>query len=78
MANMYKPNSQNPILLTRDEQAEMWGSLFAFWYMYPDLFLDAVRPKDPETGEVMGISLDFSQRMFLRSLFRFEQTYHCY
>lgn len=78
MANMYKPNSQNPILLTRDEQAEMWSSLFAFWYMYPDLFLDAVRPKDPETGEVMGISLDFSQRMFLRSLFRFEQTYHCY
>lgn len=43
-----------------------------------DLFLDSVRPKDPESGELLGISLDFSQRMFMRSLFRFEQTYHCY
>ena len=78
MATMYKPASQNPVLLSKDEQIDMWSDLFAFWYWYPDLFLDAVRPKDAETGEVMGISLDFSQRMFLRSLFRFEQTYHCY
>ena len=78
MATMYKPASQNPVLLSKDEQIDMWADLFAFWYLYPDLFLDAVRPKDPETGELMGISLDFSQRMFLRSLFRFEQTYHCY
>ena len=78
MATMYKPASQNPVLLTKEQQIDMWSDLFAFWYWYPDLFLDAVRPKDPETGELMGISLDFSQRMFLRSLFRFEQTYHCY
>ena len=78
MATMYKPASQNPVLLSKDEQIDMWADLFAFWYWYPDLFLDAVRPKDQETGELMGISLDFSQRMFLRSLFRFEQTYHCY
>ena len=78
MATMYKPASQNPVLLTKEQQIDMWADLFAFWYLYPDLFLDAVRPKDPETGELMGISLDFSQRMFLRSIFRFEQTYHCY
>ena len=78
MASSFKPASQNPVKLTRDEQIDAWSDLFAFWQMYPDLFLDAVRPKDPETGELMGISLDFAQRIFLRSLFRFEQTYHCY
>lgn len=75
---MYKPNSQNPVLLSKDEQIEIWSKLFSFWTFYPDIFLDTMRPKDPETGELMGISLDFSQRIFLRSLFRFEQTYHCY
>ena len=78
MATIYKPASQNPVLLNKEQQIDMWADLFAFWNFYPDLFLDAVRPKDPETGELMGISLDFSQRMFLRSIFRFEQTYHCY
>ena len=78
MATMYKPASQNPVLLSKDQQIDMWADMFAFWNWYPDLFLDTVRPKDPETGEIMGISLDFSQRMFLRSIFRFEQTYHCY
>ena len=78
MATIYKPASQNPVLLNKEQQIDMWADLFAFWNFYPDLFLDAVRPKDAETGELMGISLDFSQRMFLRSIFRFEQTYHCY
>ena len=74
----YKPASQNPVKLTRDEQINMWSDMLAFFMWYPDLFLDACRPKDPETGELLGISLDFSQRMFLRSLFRMEQSYHCY
>lgn len=78
MGTTFKPASQNPVLLTKEQQIDMWSDLFAFWNFYPDLFLDAVRPKDPETGELMGISLDFAQRMFLRSIFRFEQTYHCY
>ena len=78
MATMDKPASQNPVLLSKVQQIDMWADMVAFWNWYPDLFLDAVRPKDPETGELMGISLDFSQRMFLRSIFRFEQTYHCY
>lgn len=78
MASVYKPTSQNPNKLTKDEQIEEWSKLLAFFMWYPDLFLDACRPVDPETGEKMGISLDFSQRMFMRSLFRFEQTYHCY
>ena len=39
---MYKPASQNPVLLSKDEQIDMWSDLFAFWYWYPDLFLDAV------------------------------------
>lgn len=78
MASSYKPMSQNPIKLTKDEQIDMWSDMLAFFYFYPDLFLDATRPIDPETGEKLGISLDFSQRMFLRSLFRMEQTYHCY
>ena len=74
----YKPASQNPVKLTRDEQIDMWSNILAYFMWYPDLFLDACRPKDPETGELLGISLDFSQRMFLRSLFRMEQSYHCY
>lgn len=75
---VYKPISQNPVKLTRDKQIDMWSNMLAFFMWYPDLFLDACRPKDPETGELLGISLDFSQRMFLRSLFRMEQSYHCY
>lgn len=43
-----------------------------------DLFLDAVTPTDPETGKKIGITLDPSQRMFMRAMFRFERTYHCY
>lgn len=78
MASSFKPASQNPVKLTRDEQIDAWSDILAFFMWYPDLFLDACRPVDIETGEKMGISLDFSQRIFLRSLFRFEQTYHCY
>ena len=74
----FKPASQNPVKLTRDEQIDMWSDIFAFYMWYPDLFLDSCRPRDIETGELLGISLDFSQRMFLRSLFRMEQSYHCY
>ena len=44
----------------------------------PDLFLDSVTPRDPETGERIGITLDPAQRMFMRTLFRFERSYHCY
>ena len=69
MATTIKPASQNPVLLTKEQQIDMWADMFAFWYWYPDLFLDSVRPKDTESGELLGISLDFSQRMFMRSLF---------
>jgi ribonucleoside-diphosphate reductase alpha chain len=67
-----------PTTLPPEKQKDMWQELLAFWQWYPDLFLDAVTPKDPETGEKLGIELDPSQRMFMRSMFRFERTYHCY
>lgn len=35
MATMYKPASQNPVLLTKDQQIDMWADLFAFWSWYP-------------------------------------------
>ena len=38
MATMYKPASQNPVLLSKDEQSDMWADFVAFWYWYPDLF----------------------------------------
>ena len=36
MGTIYKPASQNPVLLTNDEQMNMWSDLFAFWNWYPD------------------------------------------
>lgn len=32
----FKPLSQNPIKLTKDEQVDMWSDLLAFFYWYPD------------------------------------------
>ena len=49
MATTFNPASQNPVLLTKEQQIDMWADMFAFWYWYPDLFLDSVRPKDPES-----------------------------
>ena len=44
---------------------------WARWY--PDLFLDLIRPRDPITKEpVGGIQLHFDQRVFLRSIMRFQ------
>lgn len=66
------------MILTPEQQKDMWQELLAFWSWYPDLFLDVVTPKDPETGKKIGITLDPSQRMFMRAMFRFERTYNCY
>ena len=67
-----------PTVLAPEQQKDKWQELLAFWCWFPDLFLDACTPKDPETGQKIGIELDPSQRMFMRSMFRFERTYHCY
>lgn len=67
-----------PTTIPPEKQKDVWQELLAFWQFYPDLFLDAVTPRDPETGDKLGIELDPSQRMFMRSMFRFERTYHCY
>lgn len=67
-----------PMRLTEQEQIDMWSDIIAFWTWYPDLFLDSITPIDEQTGEPLGISLDIAQRMFIRSLVRFEESYHCY
>lgn len=47
---------------------------WARWYS--DLFLDLIRPRDPITKEpVGGIQLHFDQRVFLRSIMRFQSIY---
>ena len=47
---------------------------WAKWY--PDLFLDLMREKDPQTGKPKnGVNLHFDQRVFLRSIARFQSIY---
>ena len=36
MGTTFKLASQNPVLLTKEQQIDMWSDLFAFWSWYPD------------------------------------------
>ena len=55
---------------------KQYSDLISFFRFYPDLFLDMMREKDPETGEPKGgVNLHFDQRVFLRSILRFMSVY---
>ena len=61
-----------------DDQLDKWENLIAFWRFFPDLFLDAITPVDPDTGKSKGIRLGCDQRMFLRSLSRMPWGYYIF
>lgn len=55
---------------------KQYTEMISFFRFYPDLFLDMMRTKDPETGKPKdGVELYFDQRVFLRSILRFVSVY---
>ena len=48
---------------------ESLGELMNYFTVYPDVFLDIIKPKDS------GFSLFFFQRITLRSLMRYKEVY---
>ena len=55
---------------------KQYTELISFFRWFPDLFLDMMREKDPDTKEPKGgVNLHFDQRVFLRCILRFMSVY---
>lgn len=70
-SNFYSPIENTTSLKFLEDNYQKWAELISFWKFYPDYFYDMIKEKDGK------FKFDVDQRVYMRVLARFPETYVC-